>query len=114
MGKEGRAGGGQDMDSTFIYKQGSLNRGHFIIALIFTGGREPACHPAGWPRLGSVWVSKVLLGGGRINTDGLETGKEAQEILCAQPGKTEVLGIEGLWVSLTGVSLPELDQQSLY
>lgn len=80
------------MDSTFIYKQGSLNRGHFIIALIFTGGREPACHPAGWPRLGSVWVSKVLLGGGRINTDGLETGKEAQEILCAQLEKLKSWG----------------------
>lgn len=55
------------MDSTFICKQGSLNRGHFIIALIFPGGREPACHPAGWPRLGNARVSKVLLGGGRHN-----------------------------------------------
>lgn len=55
------------MDSTFICKQGSLNRGHFIIALIFPGCREPACHPAGWPRLGSARVSKVLLGGGRHN-----------------------------------------------
>ena len=52
----GRGGwkGVRDMDSTFIYKQGSLNRGHFIIALKFTGAREPACHPAGWPWLGSL------------------------------------------------------------
>lgn len=102
------------MDSTFIYKQGSLNRGHFIIALIFTGGREPACHPAGWPRLGSMWVSKVLSGGGRINTIGLETGKETQETLCAQHGKTELLGIQHIQGPLTGVSLLELDQRSLY
>ena len=32
------------MDSTFICKQGSLNRGHFIIALKFTGAKE-ACLP---------------------------------------------------------------------
>ena len=34
----------QDMDSTFICKQGSLNRGHFTIALKFTGAKE-ACLP---------------------------------------------------------------------
>jgi hypothetical protein len=64
--EEGR-GKRQDMDSTFIYKQGSLNRGHFIIALKFTGARKPTCHPTGWPWLGSSWVCKVV-GGGRIIT----------------------------------------------
>lgn len=65
--QDGRRGRGkrQDMDSTFIYKQGSLNRGHFIIALKFTGASKPACHPAGWPWLGSSRVCEVV-GGGRI------------------------------------------------
>lgn len=67
--QDGRRGRGkrQDMDSTFIYKQGSLNRGHFIIALKFTGASKPACHPAGWPWLGSSRVCEVV-GGGRILT----------------------------------------------
>lgn len=42
-GRRGR-GKRQDMDSTFICKQGSLNRRHFIIALKFTGAKE-ACLP---------------------------------------------------------------------
>lgn len=75
------------MDSTFIYKQGSLNRGLFIIALIFTGARKPACHPRrAAPQSVRYWEEE------ESSQTVLEAGKDAQEILCAQGGKTELLG----------------------
>lgn len=85
------------MDSTFIYKQGSLNREHFIIALKVIGARKPACHLEGWPWLGSSQVYEVL-GEGRIITYCSEPEKDAQEILCSHGGKLRsgdirVLGI---------------------
>lgn len=102
------------MDSTFISKQGSLNRGHFIIALKFTGAREPACHPAGWPGLCSLCGSgRCFLGGGEINTIGLETGKEAEEILCAQREKPKSWNTESLGISSWGVATRIKPEESL-
>lgn len=53
-----------------------------------------------------VWVGKMFLGGGEINTIGLETGKEAEDIRCDQHGKTELLEYRVFRYLLTGMSLP--------
>lgn len=82
------------MDSTFIYKQGSLNRGHFIIALKFTGTSKSACHPAGWSWLGSSQVPEVV-GGGGIKRARAQWLEKMPARLCSSGVKIELLGLEG-------------------
>lgn len=60
------------MDPAFIYKQGSLNKEHFIIALKFIGASLLAT--GGWPWLGRSQGCAVV-GGGRIITYCYRGGK---------------------------------------
>lgn len=93
------------MDSTFIYKQGSLNR---EISLLPLNSQElGSLLPTLWggpvqatPGSGRWWEKE------ESSHTIPEARQYAQEILCAPGGKIELLGISGLQVSLTRLSPP--------
>lgn len=91
------------MNSTFIHIQGSLHRD---ISLLPLSSQELGSLLAtlwgghGWA---VPWTVRWLGEEGSLPSV-LAAGKNAQEILCAHGGKTELLRILGLEVSLTRMS----------